>query len=84
MSKHVQRYRDHDTNPCIVETDASRKCMDDNNYKKDMCTNYFIKYRNCRRFWQNIMVQRRRDGVKPDMPTAEEREKILKSVEMPY
>ncbi|KYO26074.1 coiled-coil-helix-coiled-coil-helix domain-containing protein 7 [Alligator mississippiensis] len=68
----------------MLETDASRKCMDDNNYKKDMCTNYFIKYRNCRRFWQNIMVQRRRDGVKPDMPTAEEREKILKSVEMPY
>ncbi|XP_014379559.1 coiled-coil-helix-coiled-coil-helix domain-containing protein 7 isoform X3 [Alligator mississippiensis] len=73
-----------DVSPMLKETDASRKCMDDNNYKKDMCTNYFIKYRNCRRFWQNIMVQRRRDGVKPDMPTAEEREKILKSVEMPY
>ncbi|XP_010142649.1 PREDICTED: coiled-coil-helix-coiled-coil-helix domain-containing protein 7-like, partial [Buceros rhinoceros silvestris] len=33
------------------ETDASRKCMDDNNYNKDMCTAYFLKYKNCRKFW---------------------------------
>ncbi|XP_067409850.1 coiled-coil-helix-coiled-coil-helix domain-containing protein 7 [Emydura macquarii macquarii] len=85
MPRNVQRLRDHDTNPCIVETDASRQCMDDNNYKKDMCVSYFLKYKNCRKFWHTLMIQRRRDGVKPNMPTAEEREKILKSIKgIPY
>ncbi|XP_026517905.1 coiled-coil-helix-coiled-coil-helix domain-containing protein 7 isoform X2 [Terrapene carolina triunguis] len=51
MSRNVQRLRDHDTNPCLVETDASRQCMDDNNYRKDMCASYFLKYKNCRKFW---------------------------------
>ncbi|XP_042690422.1 coiled-coil-helix-coiled-coil-helix domain-containing protein 7 isoform X2 [Centrocercus urophasianus] len=51
MPKYAQQLRDHDRNPCIAETDASRKCMDDNNYKKDMCTDYFLKYKNCRKFW---------------------------------
>uniref|UniRef100_A0A8B9F4C3 Coiled-coil-helix-coiled-coil-helix domain-containing protein 7 n=1 Tax=Amazona collaria TaxID=241587 RepID=A0A8B9F4C3_9PSIT len=50
MSRHAQ-LRDHDVNPCIVETDASNKCMDDSNYNKDKCTAYFLKYRNCRKFW---------------------------------
>uniref|UniRef100_A0A8C8VL28 Coiled-coil-helix-coiled-coil-helix domain-containing protein 7 n=1 Tax=Pelusios castaneus TaxID=367368 RepID=A0A8C8VL28_9SAUR len=69
----------------LKETDASRQCMDDNNYRKDMCASYFLNYKNCRKFWHTIMLQRRRDGVKPDMPTAEEREKILKSREgIPY
>lgn len=35
----------------LKETDASRKCMDENNYKKDMCTIYFLKYKDCRKFW---------------------------------
>lgn len=25
--------------------------MNDNNYNKDMCTDYFLKYKNCRKFW---------------------------------
>lgn len=37
--------------PLLKETDATTKCMDDNNYKKDMCTDYFLKYKNCRQFW---------------------------------
>uniref|UniRef100_A0A8C4UH03 Coiled-coil-helix-coiled-coil-helix domain-containing protein 7 n=2 Tax=Falco TaxID=8952 RepID=A0A8C4UH03_FALTI len=84
MPRHAQQFRDHDTNPCIAETDASRKCMDDNNYKKDMCTDYFLKYKSCRKFWHNIMIQRRRNGVKPEMPSAEERKKILESMGKPY
>uniref|UniRef100_A0A8C4PEK7 Coiled-coil-helix-coiled-coil-helix domain-containing protein 7 n=1 Tax=Dromaius novaehollandiae TaxID=8790 RepID=A0A8C4PEK7_DRONO len=50
MSRHAQQLRDHNTNPCVVETDASRKCMDDN-YDKSMCTDYFLKYKSCRKFW---------------------------------
>ncbi|XP_029447174.1 coiled-coil-helix-coiled-coil-helix domain-containing protein 7 isoform X2 [Rhinatrema bivittatum] len=67
------------------ETDAARKCMDTNNYKREMCTACFIRYKNCRRFWHTIMMQRRRDRVKPDMPTEEERKIILESMgRMPY
>uniref|UniRef100_A0A8C9NIE3 Coiled-coil-helix-coiled-coil-helix domain-containing protein 7 n=1 Tax=Serinus canaria TaxID=9135 RepID=A0A8C9NIE3_SERCA len=51
MSRHAKKLRDHDINPCLAETDATTKCMNDNNYNKDMCTDYFLKYKNCRRFW---------------------------------
>uniref|UniRef100_A0A452I561 Coiled-coil-helix-coiled-coil-helix domain-containing protein 7 n=1 Tax=Gopherus agassizii TaxID=38772 RepID=A0A452I561_9SAUR len=57
MSRNVQRLRDHDTNPCLAETDASRQCMDDNNYRKDMCASYFLKYKNCRKFWVSRLEQ---------------------------
>ncbi|XP_053571029.1 coiled-coil-helix-coiled-coil-helix domain-containing protein 7 [Bombina bombina] len=75
-----KRMRDNDVNPCLEETDASSKCMDDNNYQKDLCSNYFIKYKNCRKFWNAIVVQRRRDGVSPYMPGAEERKSILQTL----
>ncbi|XP_027745351.1 coiled-coil-helix-coiled-coil-helix domain-containing protein 7 isoform X3 [Empidonax traillii] len=84
MSRHAQKLRDHDINPCLAETDATTKCMDENNYKKDMCTAYFLKYKNCRKFWHGIMMQRRRNGVKPEMPPADERKKILESMGKPY
>uniref|UniRef100_A0A8C6YL32 Coiled-coil-helix-coiled-coil-helix domain-containing protein 7 n=1 Tax=Nothoprocta perdicaria TaxID=30464 RepID=A0A8C6YL32_NOTPE len=51
MSRRAQQLRDHDINPCVAETDASIKCMDENNYDKSMCTDYFLKYKNCRKFW---------------------------------
>ncbi|NWI08591.1 CHCH7 protein, partial [Crypturellus soui] len=81
MSRRAQQLRDRDINPCVAETDASRKCMDENNYNKNMCTGYFLKYKNCRKFWHDIKMERRRNGVKPEMPSAEERKKILDSVE---
>lgn len=84
MSRHAKKLRDHDINPCLAETDATTKCMSDNNYNKDMCTDYFLKYKNCRKFWHGIMMQRKRNGVKPEMPSAEERKKILESMGKPY
>ncbi|KAG8442035.1 hypothetical protein GDO86_010997 [Hymenochirus boettgeri] len=80
MMSRNKKMRDHDINPCLEETDASSKCMDDNHYQKDMCSSYFIKYKNCRKFWNTIMIARRRDGVVPYMPTAEERKNILQSL----
>ncbi|KAI1243395.1 Coiled-coil-helix-coiled-coil-helix domain-containing protein 7, partial [Lamprotornis superbus] len=62
MSRHAKKLRDHDINPCVAETDATTKCMNDNNYNKDMCTDYFLKYKNCRKFWHEIMMQRKRSG----------------------
>nr|XP_011740591.1 coiled-coil-helix-coiled-coil-helix domain-containing protein 7 isoform X1 [Macaca nemestrina] len=79
------RLRDPDINPCLSESDASTRCLDENNYDKERCSTYFLKYKNCRKFWHSIMMQRRRNGVKPCMPTAAERDEILRAMgKMPY
>ncbi|TEA10176.1 coiled-coil-helix-coiled-coil-helix domain-containing protein 7 isoform X1 [Sagmatias obliquidens] len=79
------RLRDPDINPCLLESDASTRCMDEYNYDKERCSAHFLKYKNCRKFWNSIMIQRRRDGVKPSMPTAAERDIILQAMgKMPY
>ncbi|XP_034285707.1 coiled-coil-helix-coiled-coil-helix domain-containing protein 7 isoform X3 [Pantherophis guttatus] len=62
------------------ESDASRKCLEVNQSDKDMCAIFFLKYKSCRKFWHGIMMQRRQDGIKPYMPIAEERKKILASL----
>ncbi|KAJ8277654.1 hypothetical protein GJAV_G00078130 [Gymnothorax javanicus] len=85
MTSNARKVRDHDINPCIEESDGSRKCLDANNYNKDMCLAYFHRYKNCRKFWHEIMLSRRRGGVKPEMPTADERRQILEALERkPY
>ncbi|XP_077208489.1 coiled-coil-helix-coiled-coil-helix domain-containing protein 7 [Paroedura picta] len=85
MAKKLQRLRDDDINPCILETDASRKCMEDNSYNRDMCTVHFLRYKGCRKFWNAIVMQRKKDRIKPEMPSAEERKHILESIErIPY
>ncbi|XP_073487752.1 coiled-coil-helix-coiled-coil-helix domain-containing protein 7 [Aquarana catesbeiana] len=77
--------RNSDTNPCLEENDASTKCMNNNNYRKEMCSYYFIRYKECRKFWHTVMLKRRRDGLSPAMPTAEERKQILASFDsVPY
>ncbi|XP_061569582.1 coiled-coil-helix-coiled-coil-helix domain-containing protein 7-like [Cololabis saira] len=75
----VQNHQDPDHGQVVyvTESDASQKCLDINNYDKSMCSMYFQRYKNCRKYWHGIMVQRRRVGVRPDMPTAAEREEML-------
>ncbi|XP_058899387.1 coiled-coil-helix-coiled-coil-helix domain-containing protein 7 isoform X1 [Kogia breviceps] len=85
MSVVTGRLRDPDINPCLLESDASTRCMDENNYDREKCSTHFLKYKNCRKFWNSVMIQRRRNGVKPSMPTAAERDVILGAVgKMPY
>ncbi|XP_023573493.1 coiled-coil-helix-coiled-coil-helix domain-containing protein 7 [Octodon degus] len=50
----TKRLRDPDTNPCLSESDASTRCMDENNYNRERCSSYFLKYKNCRRFWVSL------------------------------
>lgn len=77
MDKNARKVRNQDINPCIEESDASQKCLNAYNYDKSMCSAYFQNYKNCRKYWHNIMLQRRRNGVTPDMPTAAERQELL-------
>ncbi|XP_075684435.1 coiled-coil-helix-coiled-coil-helix domain-containing protein 7 isoform X2 [Rhinoderma darwinii] len=84
MSSH-RNMRAVDINPCLEESEASSKCLDVNNYQRDMCALYFIRYKQCRKFWHTVMLKRRGDGVTPAMPTHEERKQILASLEnLPY
>uniref|UniRef100_A0A8C5RSA8 Coiled-coil-helix-coiled-coil-helix domain-containing protein 7 n=1 Tax=Laticauda laticaudata TaxID=8630 RepID=A0A8C5RSA8_LATLA len=43
--------KNHDINPFLVKSNASRKCLEVNQSDKNMCTIYFLKYKNCRKFW---------------------------------
>ncbi|MXQ93313.1 hypothetical protein E5288_WYG008023 [Bos mutus] len=47
----TRRLRDPDVNPCLSESDASTRCMAENNYDKESCSSHFLKYKNCRKFW---------------------------------
>ncbi|XP_056128328.1 coiled-coil-helix-coiled-coil-helix domain-containing protein 7 [Rhinichthys klamathensis goyatoka] len=76
----ARKVRDEDSNPCIEESDGSQRCMDAHGYEKSRCSAYFMRYKNCRKYWHTVMLQRRRDGVKPDMPNAEERDQILSAL----
>nr|AAI54568.1 Chchd7 protein [Danio rerio] len=73
----AQKVRNADSNPCIEESDNSQRCLDAYNYDKNMCSAYFMKYKSCRKYWHDVMLQRKRSGVKPEMPNAEERQQIL-------
>ncbi|XP_070333237.1 coiled-coil-helix-coiled-coil-helix domain-containing protein 7 isoform X2 [Odocoileus virginianus] len=48
----TRRLRDPDINPCLSESDASTRCMAENNYDKESCSSHFLKYKNCRKFWK--------------------------------
>ncbi|XP_069587472.1 coiled-coil-helix-coiled-coil-helix domain-containing protein 7 [Ranitomeya imitator] len=77
--------RASDINPCLEESNASSKCMDQNGYQREMCALYFHRYKQCRKFWHTIMMKRRGDGVRPAMPSADERKQILASLDqLPY
>ncbi|XP_029385133.1 coiled-coil-helix-coiled-coil-helix domain-containing protein 7 [Echeneis naucrates] len=80
MAKKESKVRNQDINPCIEESDASHKCLGAFNYDKNMCSAYFQRYKNCRKYWHNVMVDRRRNGVQPVMPTAAERQEILAAI----
>ncbi|XP_038622713.1 coiled-coil-helix-coiled-coil-helix domain-containing protein 7 isoform X1 [Tachyglossus aculeatus] len=81
----VRKLKDPDVNPCLAESDASNRCMNDHNYDRDRCVVHFLKYKNCKRFWNSVMVQRRRSGVHPPLPPAAEREEMLRAMgERPY
>ncbi|KAK2149293.1 hypothetical protein LSH36_457g04012 [Paralvinella palmiformis] len=67
------RVRNTDTNPCLKESEMSMECMSRNGYDRDKCYDYFMNYRSCLNFWKKIAKQRRLQGIKPEMPTPEER-----------
>jgi len=60
-------------NPCIKELRLAYKCLDDNNYDREKCLNYFANYKTCRDFWDRVKADRTNRGIKPYLPWPEER-----------
>ncbi|XP_035562326.1 coiled-coil-helix-coiled-coil-helix domain-containing protein 7-like [Canis lupus familiaris] len=55
MPKVAWRLREHDTNPCLLESDVSTRGRDENNYDRERWSTYFLNYKSCQKFWNSIM-----------------------------
>ncbi|CAB0035700.1 unnamed protein product [Trichogramma brassicae] len=74
----ANRYGQESDNPCLKEKQLSFDCMarcNQQNYEKE-CEVFFVNYKNCRNFWSSVEKQRKWQGIEPNMPPPEEREKI--------
>ncbi|KAJ7760447.1 hypothetical protein B0H16DRAFT_1719949 [Mycena metata] len=54
--------------PCDGASKASFKCMDQNNYDRTACMDYFQAYRDCKAAWLERRKDDRRNG-RPDSKT---------------
>lgn len=54
---------DKGMNLCVVELVVFLKCLEENNYDKVRCVNYFLVYKECKRVWNKRKVERRRCGL---------------------
>ncbi|XP_077991464.1 coiled-coil-helix-coiled-coil-helix domain-containing protein 7-like [Glandiceps talaboti] len=77
----AKRLTDADNNPCTVEANASFQCLHDYNFNRDSCMTEFYTYKNCKKFWNQVMAERRKNGVRPALPPAEERDSIRGGVD---
>ncbi|XP_063695676.1 coiled-coil-helix-coiled-coil-helix domain-containing protein 7 [Culicoides brevitarsis] len=63
-------------NPCLKEQKLSLECLDANSYDGEKCQLVFQNYKNCNAFWLKVQRDRRREGIRPLLPPAAEREAI--------
>lgn len=63
-----RRWIDRKTNPCQEESEASMKCLVENNYDKSKCGFYFEAYKECKRAWNKRKAERRWQGLDPNDP----------------
>ncbi|TDL24024.1 hypothetical protein BD410DRAFT_786738 [Rickenella mellea] len=48
--------------PCEQAAKASMECMNRNDYNKEVCTDFFQAYRDCKRTWMDQRREDRRAG----------------------
>ncbi|XP_060830014.1 coiled-coil-helix-coiled-coil-helix domain-containing protein 7 [Bombus pascuorum] len=66
----------HLINPCLREYNISWKCLEDNKYETNNCTMQFENYKLCKKFWKEVVFNRKVQDIKPYLPLPEEREQI--------
>jgi cytochrome c oxidase assembly protein subunit 23 len=54
--------------PCFSENALSMKCLQTNDYDYSKCQKYFANYKECKTFWMNVRLQRKRLGINPSLP----------------
>jgi len=62
--------------PCFMESKASMKCLNDFNFDRSQCQEYFANYKACKKFWSDVTLGRKRKGISPHLPPHEERQAI--------
>lgn len=77
---------DENLNACIHEMKETQLCMEKNNYDRDQCVDPFYNYRDCQKFWHQIVVKRRQQRIEPELPPPHERQQIKDFLgdELPY
>lgn len=73
--KDLKRWRDDDRNYCLMEANASMKCLSKNGYDRNACEEYFERYNDCKKEFNSIKNERRRQGFNPS-PDAEEMKEL--------
>ncbi|XP_023233926.1 coiled-coil-helix-coiled-coil-helix domain-containing protein 7-like [Centruroides sculpturatus] len=58
------------------EHDLSLNCLEQNNYNKNKCQLHFENYINCKKFWSLVVSDRKKKGMKPYLPSVQDRGKI--------
>lgn len=76
IKTHALKRNQEINNPCYKEHLLSLKCLDFNQKERQACEVYFKNYKNCKEFWANVQSERKSKGIKPYMPSLEERKKI--------
>ncbi|XP_066273604.1 coiled-coil-helix-coiled-coil-helix domain-containing protein 7-like [Branchiostoma lanceolatum] len=74
------RHVEVDNNPCLEESKSSLQCIEENYSKRELCNSHFEAYKTCKKYWHAVMRERIRRGIKPPMPTHDEREKMKKEL----
>ena len=59
----LRRWMDSRANPCRDEAAASMKCLDENNYVKSRCQEYFDAYKECKKAWNAWRAEQRKQGL---------------------
>ena len=67
-----------ENDPCFNEHKISMKCLNDNAYDYDKCQDSFDNYSSCKKFWNSVITQRKRDNILPHLPSLEQRDQIKK------
>ena len=65
--------------PCYKEARISYDCLAANRYNKGYCLREFENALTCRKFWTEIIQERKRNDIEPNIPPPEERDEIRKA-----
>ena len=76
--KKLRRWSDEESNYCLDEANASMQCLSKYGYNKNACERYFDMYKDCKKEFNAIKSQRRKQGLSPTPDSDEMKELKMK------